>query len=128
MKLDEARGLVMQALRETGWNQVGDLIRLVGDRKAIAQGINPNQRPYLGGKQFLEAGDETLIVEVIWSMVVQGLLVPGFNDSNQSYPFLRLTEYGKNCVKEDRILPHDPDGYLKFVTQYLMLILRSWST
>lgn len=41
------------------------------------------------------------------------MLVPGLNDANQSYPFLRLTEYGKRCVAEERILPHDPDGYLK---------------
>jgi len=49
---------------------------------------------------------------VIWSLIVQGILVPGLDDANQSWPFLRLTEYGKRCVEEDRILPHDPDGYL----------------
>ena len=35
------------------------------------------------------------------------------NDSNQSWPFLRLTEYGRKCIEEDRILPHDPDGFLR---------------
>jgi len=44
---------------------------------------------------------------------VQGVLVPGLNDANQSFPFLRLTEYGKRCVQENQILPHDPDGYLR---------------
>jgi hypothetical protein len=114
MRMDEARGLLMQALRESGWNQVGTLVALVGDLKARAGGINPNQHvSYLGGRQFLESGDETLLTEVIWSLIIQGILVPGINDANPSFPFIRLTEYGRRCVAEDRILPHDPDGYLR---------------
>src|SRR3984885_10054298 len=114
MRLDEARGLLMQALREPGWNQVGGLISPVGNLRARAQGINPNQHPSYGGAgQFLARGDATLLVEVIWSLIVQGILVPGLDDANQGYPFLRLTEYGQQCVSEDRILPHDPDGYLR---------------
>jgi hypothetical protein len=114
MRLDEARGLLMQALRQGGWNQVDQIMRVVGDLKARAQGIDPNQRPsYYGGLQFLDTGDRSVLVEVIWSLIVQGILVPGIDDSNQGYPFLRLTEYGRRCVDEDRILPHDPDGYLR---------------
>jgi hypothetical protein len=114
MRYDEARGLIMQALRQPGWNQVNGLFRIVGDLKAKAQGINPNLTPsYDGGLRFLDAGDQTLLLEVVWSLIIQGILVPGINDSNQGYPFIRLTEYGKRCVEEDRILPHDPDGYLR---------------
>jgi hypothetical protein len=115
MRLDEARGLMLQALRETGWNQVGDLLRTVGNLKARAQGIDPNQslRSYGDGRHFLERGEPALLIEVIWSLIVQGMLVPALDDNNQGYPFLRLTEYGKQCVEGERILPHDPDGYLR---------------
>lgn len=114
MRLDEAYGLVMQSLREDNWNQVGDIFRLVGLYHAKTQGINPNLRPsYQGGKEYLHPGDETLLMEVIWSLIIQGVLVPGFNDSNPNLPFVRLTEYGRHCVQEQRILPHDPDGYLR---------------
>jgi hypothetical protein len=114
MRLDEARGLLMQALREPGWNQVKTLVDNVGLLKARAQQIDPNQiaRSY-GGGQFLDRGDVTLLNEVIWSLIVQGILVPGLDDANQGWPFLRLTEYGGRCVESDRILPHDPDGYLR---------------
>jgi hypothetical protein len=114
MRLDEARSFMMQALRDTGWNQAPGLMASVGLVKARSQGINPNlNRSYRGGAEYLEPGDETLLIEVIWNLIVQGILVPGLNDSNQGYPFLRLTEYGKRCVAEDRLLPHDPDGYLR---------------
>jgi len=114
LRLDEARGLLMQALREPGWNQASTLVRSVGLLKAQAAGINANQnlRNY-GGDQYLDPGDATLLNEVIWSLIVQGILVPGLNDANQGWPFLRLTEYGRSCVEADRILPHDPDGFLR---------------
>jgi hypothetical protein len=114
MRYDEARGLTLQALRQQGWNQVGVLLRIIGDLKGRAQGNDPNQNmSYDGGLRFLDAGDKALLLEVVWSLIIQGILVPGLDDSNQGYPFIRLTEYGKRCVEEDRILPHDPDGYLK---------------
>jgi len=43
MRLDEARGLLMQALREPDWNQAATLVRNVGLLKARARGIDPNQ-------------------------------------------------------------------------------------
>ena len=42
MQMDEARGYVFQALRETGWNQMSALLGVVGLLKARAQGINTN--------------------------------------------------------------------------------------
>ena len=112
--MDAARGFVMQALREGGWNQLNTLLGVVGIVKARSEGVNPNLHPsYMGGKQFLARGDETILTEVIWSLIIQGILVPGIDDSNPNLPFLRLTEYGRRCVDEDRLLPHDPDGYLR---------------
>jgi hypothetical protein len=111
MRLEEARGYLMQALRQSGWNQAAQLFTTVGHLKAKAQGLGAT--PVIDWRQFLAAGDQSLLLEVIWSLIVQGILVPGLDDSNQGWPFLRLTEYGKRCVAEDRILPHDPDGYLR---------------
>jgi hypothetical protein len=111
MRLEEARSFVMQALRQTHWNQVGDLFIAVGNLKAKAQGLDRTRA--FDGRGFLARGDQSLLLEVIWSLIVQGILVPGLDDSNQAWPFLRLTEYGRRCVEEDRILPHDPDGYLR---------------
>jgi hypothetical protein len=118
MGVEEARELMFQALRRNGWNQVGQLFQIVGEIKAQRSGTNQRlNTSYMGGRQVLERGDETVLVEVIWSLIVQGILVPGFNDSNQGYPFIRLTEYGERCLAEERILPEDPDGYLREFAQ-----------
>lgn len=111
MRLEEARAFLMQALRQPGWNQVSDLFMIVGDLKARAEGLNRGRA--FDGRQFLVRGDQSILLEAIWGLIIQGLLVPGLDDSNQGWPFLRLTEYGARCVAEDRILPHDPDDYLR---------------
>jgi hypothetical protein len=114
MRLDEARGLLMQALREKDWKSAGDLVRSIGLLKARAAGQNPNDsQRYYGAEKYLDSGDAELINEVIWSLIVQGVLVPGLNDANLNWPFLRLSTYGKRCIAEDRILPHDPDEFLR---------------
>src|ERR1700739_4071760 len=116
MQTEEARGFVFQALREGGWNQWGQLLSLVGAISARQRRveIDPMTRMHPGyGMQFLTEPDKNIIMEVVWSLIVQGILVPGLDNSNQGWPFLRLTEYGRRCVAEDRVLPHDPDGYLQ---------------
>ena len=113
MKLEEIRGLFIQALKQPHWKQIGDLERAIGDLKASAQGINRLQRLTSNGTSYLERGEPALIYELIWSFIVQGILVPGSDDNNKEWPFLRLTEYGRSCIEAERILPHDPDGYLQ---------------
>lgn len=107
---------MFQALRGGGWNQFGDLLRSVGMIVARARNMNIDPvraQGYGYGAQFLAEQEKTLMMEVVWSLIIQGILIPGLNDSNQGWPFLRLTEYGSRCVQEDRILPHDPDGFLR---------------
>jgi hypothetical protein len=112
MQMEEARGYVFQALREGGWNQFGVLLASVGDLKARAERrpVDPNS---YGGRNLLTERERNLVLEVVWSLIVQGILIPGLNDSNPNWPFLSLTEYGRKCVEEDRVLPHDPDGFLR---------------
>jgi hypothetical protein len=112
LQIEEARSYLIQALRQPGWSQVTSLIIAVGNLKAKAQGLNRNQQFSTDGRAYLESGEASLINELIWSFIVQGILVPGMDDSNESWPFLRLTDYGYRCINENEILPHDPDGYL----------------
>lgn len=112
MKLEEVRGLLMKALKQPNWNQVGALEMAVGDLKAKT--LKSHTNPYFAsdGRAYLERGESALIHEVIWSLIVQGILVPGLNDDNKEWPFIRLTDYGRRCIEKEAVLPHDPDQYL----------------
>jgi hypothetical protein len=114
LRLEEVRGLVLQALKQPGWNQVVSLEIAVGNLKAQMQGISQYQRGFsTDGRSHLEHGEYALIHEIIWSFIIQGILIPGCDDNNPNWPFIRLTAYGKDCIEAPQILPHDPDGYLR---------------
>lgn len=114
MNMEEARGYVFQAFRQGGCDQYQNLLITVGDLKARAHNLHTDQTRmfHTDGRQFLGGAEKALILEIVWSLIAQGVLMPGLDDSNQGWPFLRLTTYGRKCVEEDRVLPHDPDGFL----------------
>jgi len=57
------------------------------------------------------------ISEVVWGLILEGVLAPGTGWQSPNLPFLRLTEYGKKCVAAGDVLPHDPDDYLARLKQ-----------
>ncbi|MFC2082557.1 hypothetical protein ACFLSG_00755 [Candidatus Bipolaricaulota bacterium] len=57
--------------------------------------------------------DVLTLQEVLWELLVQGVLAPGKNSLNLNLPFVHITEYGSQCLEDGRILTHDPDGYIK---------------
>ena len=53
------------------------------------------------------------VQQVMWQLLAQGALVWGLGaDLNNTYPFFRLTEYGKTVLKDGAAQPYDPDGFL----------------
>jgi len=49
-----------------------------------------------------------MINEILWDCIVQRILTPTEGNS----AILRLTDFGKEVIKEQRWSPYDPDGYL----------------
>ena len=50
--------------------------------------------------------------EVLWQLIIQGVITPGKDSPNPSLPWFRITSYGEKVLEEERFLPHDPTGYL----------------
>ena len=64
-----------------------------------------------------ERHDVLTLQEVLWELLVQGVLAPGKNSLNLNLPFVHLTEYGAQCLDDGRILVHDPDHYIARLTE-----------
>lgn len=56
-----------------------------------------------------------LVLEVMWELIIQGVVTPGKDTSNPELPYFRITRHGTDVIKEDRFVPHDPTGYLSEV-------------
>jgi len=55
--------------------------------------------------------DALLIQEIIWELLLEGVVAPGKNSLNLNLPFIHLTEYGERALAEETVL-HDPTGYM----------------
>ncbi len=51
--------------------------------------------------------------EVMWQLLIQGVITVGMNASNPNLPFFRITDYGHKVLEGQRFIPHDPTGYLE---------------
>ena len=51
--------------------------------------------------------------DIIWDLIIEGIIRPGPLNSDQGLPHFHLTEYGREKIKGGPALPYDPDGYLK---------------
>lgn len=59
-----------------------------------------------------ERHDALTLQEVLWELLVQGILAPGKNSMNLHLPFVHVTEYGATCLDSGSIIAHDPEGYM----------------
>lgn len=54
------------------------------------------------------------IREIVQEFINNGFLYPGLpGDQNSGYPWLSITEYGKEAFRQEDWLPYDPEGYVK---------------
>ena len=68
---------------------------------------------YIGSAHLAKTKLLTLVQDVFWELVTQGVLAPGLNLSNPNLPWFHLTEYGRKVLATGEFLPHDPTGYLQ---------------
>jgi len=50
--------------------------------------------------------------EVMWQLIMQGVITVGLNDHCPNLPWFRITDYGQKVLKSERFGPHDPTGYM----------------
>jgi len=118
MDSEVLHSLVLGALRWEPRTQFNHILAGVG-RLAYERGIfrRPGHDPQSDGRGNLEQEDEEKVGEIIWELIVQGVIVPGMDSANPAWPFLRVTTYGQTVLKARGYVPHDPEGYLSEVRQ-----------
>jgi hypothetical protein len=92
-------------------NLTGHELQLIGLAGQVLH-LAERQGIQVGGQH--QAGEHLndKVYEVVWGLILEGVFAPGWDWRNPNLPCLRLTEYGKKCVKAGETTPHDPDGYL----------------
>ena len=55
--------------------------------------------------------------EVLWELIIQGVIAPGLNSANLNLPWFHVTRYGERVIAEQKYIPHDPNEYLQSLAQ-----------
>ncbi len=101
--LELVRSIVLRRLKEDrSWQQFYDN----WDSRGAAGRVEFAQNNHRD--QFM-----VLVDEVMWQLLMQGVITPGINAHNPGLPWFRTTRYGKQVLEAERFVAHDPTGYLK---------------
>lgn len=81
---------------------------------ASNRGIPESEYNYAGGtnNRALPPQDERILTEILSNLIRQGILVLGPTLSYAQQNWYTVSFYGEDCLRNDEIIPHDPDGYI----------------
>lgn len=54
--------------------------------------------------------------EVMWQLIIQGVITVGTDEHNPNLPWFRVTAHGQRVLEAERFVPHDPTGYIEELT------------
>ena len=63
--------------------------------------------------------EETAALEVLHELVTANVIMPGVDRGHLGWPWLRVTEYGRQVIRQGKPLPFDPDQYLAAAQPHL---------
>ena len=102
--LELVRQIVLRRLKEGGWDQLYQQWDEHHASKYVKFEVPHLQNRFI-----------VLVSEVMWQLIIQGVITPGKDAPNPELPWFRVTSYGKSVLEAERFLPHDPAGYLNDV-------------
>lgn len=94
----EIRKHVFAAYKQSLGKDYGDIRTYVATRKPPPYRLN-----------YKEAAT---FQKVMWELTLQGVISPSGTGADGLLYGARLTEYGRECITQERVLPHDIEGYL----------------
>jgi hypothetical protein len=85
------------------------------ERDAVDKGFYKDAHTYyiFSTQHLMPKEDREKVRQIIWDLVMAGILVPGADEHNLKLDYLRVTPYGAAVLSSNQYIPYDPDGYLK---------------
>lgn len=118
---DQLRSLILEYLSTIDQGQLNDLLTKVANL-AVKRGfyIGPEADPKAHGfgqkvpyAYRLTNRDYYKSRDIIWDLIIEGIIRPGPLNGEEGLPFFHVTDYGKKMIKDRSSSPYDPDGYLQ---------------
>ncbi|WP_430816398.1 hypothetical protein [Carboxylicivirga sp. RSCT41] len=110
---EEFKSLVIEAIKSHGESFQFVNLQITIAQLAIKKELVQNPFPpnHFGGTPWLTNKDKNRVREVLWDLITERVLTIG-DYSNDSWPFLSLTDYGLRAIEAEQPVPNDVTGYL----------------
>ena len=111
---ERTRNLVLKSLSSSYYGQVTSLYINVA-RLAIREGIATDpfvNSGYANPQHELEQKYNEWIDDIVWDLIIEGIVRPGQGSGTYTLPHYHISEYGKRVLAEPSPQPYDPDEYL----------------
>jgi len=69
-----------------------------------------------------DRAEEAVALEVLHELVTANIVMPGIDRAHLGWPWLRVTQYGRQVIRQGKPLPFDPDQYLAAAQPRLAVI------
>lgn len=111
---EEIREVVVDLLLQGAANQWRGLVSAVSEVFAKQQNLGPHARAF---PPPLHPADAELVRDVFWDLFRQGFVTLGLNDSNDAWPWFRLSHFGARALKtQSPYRFHDTGSFIRIVT------------
>lgn len=96
---DELRELILEALKDFDKKQVTDLYNKIAEIALEKKLLESKSSYSFGGSIYLDKLDEARIQDIVWDLIIEGILRPGLGDgNNNNLPFYHLTKKGRDTI------------------------------
>jgi hypothetical protein len=116
---EEIRAWVYESLRQDVKQRQGNpgrptlqLTDVELDVKTKLQEIGEMPSGAHGHFSSIAVGYQDQIREIVWALVIQGIIIPGGSLQQPDLPSMQVSEWGKKCLETGEFLPHDAGQYL----------------
>jgi hypothetical protein len=111
---EELKHLVLDCIKQNGdsfeFNNFCNCVGFNAVNKELVK--NPNPPGFQAVSFPLQKQDENRVREILWDLIIERVLTLG-DYSNNTWPSLSLTDYGKKAINSIPPAPNDSTGYLK---------------
>ena len=104
---EETRALLLEFLKDNPRTQVAEAVVGICKLVRARAGIAPNEHT----SEYMRLTEN--VQDQFWALLIQGILFPGLDATNQSLPWFHVTRYGAQVVDGQRPQPYDPEGFLR---------------
>ena len=111
MTREEIRNKIFEYFKQ----QVGWIVTNPNKMQQFQMGQIHSLFPYVQNEpQWERQKLDSTVREIVQELINSNFLYPGTSgDQNSAYPWLTITEYGKEAFLKEDWLPYDPEGYVK---------------